>query len=93
MSDGEHRILAEVLHSVKGKVALSGYHSPLMRQLYSDWHYIEAPERLVHSVKMPRTEVLWTNYESASDNLWQERICEALLQAQFTEQVAFNLLP
>ncbi len=62
MTDDQHRELADVLHNVKAKVALSGYHSPLMRELYSDWHHLEASERLIHSVKMPRTEVLWTNY-------------------------------
>ena len=32
----EHRLLAEVLHNVKGKVAISGYHSKLMDELYGD---------------------------------------------------------
>ena len=42
MSDDDHRKLAEVLRRVEGKVAISGYNSPLMQQLYSDWHQIEA---------------------------------------------------
>lgn len=63
MTDNEHRELAEVLHAVKGKVALSSYRCDLMDELYSDWSSIEGPTRLVHSVKQPRTEVLWVNYE------------------------------
>ncbi len=63
MTDDEHRELAEVLHAVKGKVALSSYHCDLMDELYGDWQYIEGPTKLVHSVKQPRTEILWVNYE------------------------------
>jgi len=62
MSDDEHQQLAAVLHQVQGKVALSSYHCDLMNELYGAWRCIEAPERLVHSVKMPRKEVLWVNY-------------------------------
>jgi len=63
MTDNEHRELAEVLHRVKGKVALSSYHCDLMDELYSDWLTIEGPTKIIHSVKQPRTEVLWVNYE------------------------------
>jgi DNA adenine methylase len=63
MTDDEHRELAEILHSVKGKVALSSYHCDLMDELYKDWQAVEGPTKLVHSVKQPRTEVLWVNYE------------------------------
>ena len=62
MTDKQHRDLAEVLHSVKGKVALSGYHGNLMNELYHDWECIEAPVKMAHSMKKPRVEVLWTNY-------------------------------
>jgi DNA adenine methylase len=63
MTDEQHRELASVLRNVKGKVALSGYHCDLMDDLYSDWRYIEAPIKNCHSVKKPRTEVLWINYD------------------------------
>lgn len=63
MTDSDHRDLAEVLHQVKGKVALSSYHCDLMNELYSDWRHIEAPEKMCHSVKQARTEVLWVNYD------------------------------
>lgn len=63
MVDEEHRKLAEVLRNVRGKVAVSGYHSPLMDELYGDWRCIEAPTKMCHSIKKPRQEVLWVNYE------------------------------
>ena len=63
MTDHEHRKLATVLHNVKGKVALSSYHCDLMHDLYADWRYVEGPLKACHSVKTPRTEVLWVNYD------------------------------
>lgn len=79
MSDDEHRQLAEVLRNIKGKVAISSYQCELMDELYGDWQIIEGPTKLVHSVKQPRTEVLWVNYEisnldkykSGSKTEWQ----------------------
>lgn len=62
MTDKQHGELAEVLHNVKGKVAISGYHCALMDELYGDWQCIEK-EKIIHSVKTLRTEVLWINYE------------------------------
>lgn len=63
MNDKQHRELAEVLRSVKGKVALSGYHCPLMDELYGDWQRVESEAKIIHSVKTTRIEVLWINYE------------------------------
>jgi DNA adenine methylase len=70
MTEADHRELASLLHTVQGKVALSGYHSPLMNELYGDWNYIESAPKKAHStntnadnLKQERTEVLWTNYE------------------------------
>ncbi len=68
MTDDEHRKLAETLHRVKGKVALSSYQCNLMDELYYDWQAVEGPTKLVHSVKQPRTEVLWVNYEISNLN-------------------------
>lgn len=62
MTDEEHEELAEVLHNVKGKVALSSYHCDLMDELYGNWDYVEAPVKKAHSVKSDRREVLWINY-------------------------------
>lgn len=63
MSDKEHAELAETLHDVEGKVAISGYQCALMTQLYGDWRRIDAPEKLCHSAKDMRQEALWVNYE------------------------------
>ncbi len=69
MSNDEHRKLADLLHHIQGKVAISGYHSNLMDELYGGWDYIEAPTKKAHStntnannIKQSRTEVLWINY-------------------------------
>ena len=69
MKDREHQALAEVLHTVRGKVAISGYHCALMDELYGDWQCIESAPKKAHStntrsdnVKQDRVEVLWVNY-------------------------------
>lgn len=62
MNDEEHRQLSHVLKKCKAKVAISGYHSEIMDELYDDWNYHEEGSRRCYSVKKPRTEVLWTNY-------------------------------
>ena len=67
MTDQEHRQLAHVLQNVQGKVAVSGYHCDLMDDLYRDWHCIEAPVKKCHSIKQPRQEVLWVNYQLEDD--------------------------
>ncbi|HEX8635784.1 MAG TPA: DNA adenine methylase [Pyrinomonadaceae bacterium] len=63
MTDEQHRALADVLRNVKGKVALSSYKSRLMDELYGDWQRVESKEKVIHSVKTTRTEVLWINYQ------------------------------
>lgn len=63
MTNEQHRELASVLHNVKGKVAVSGYKCDLMNELYGDWKVITAPEKVCHSTKGLRTEVLWMNYD------------------------------
>jgi DNA adenine methylase len=74
MTDNDHQELAEVLTKVKGKVALSGYHCNLLDKLYKDWNYIESPTKQCLSVKQPRTEVLWTNYDVPKDVIkWQNQ--------------------
>ncbi len=63
MTDKDHKELAEVLHSVKGIVALSSYRCRLMDDLYRDWKRIVASEKKCHSVKENRQEALWLNYD------------------------------
>ncbi len=71
MTDNDHRELARVLHTVKGKVALSSYHCDLMNELYGDWNCVEAPIKHCHSVKAPRREVLWVNYDVRKESQCQ----------------------
>jgi DNA adenine methylase len=57
LTDDDHRKLAEVLHSLKGMVLLSGYHSPLYDELFGDWPRVE---RAAHADgARDRVEVLW----------------------------------
>jgi DNA adenine methylase len=62
MTERDHERLAEVLHSIRGKAAISGYRSPLTERLYGDWTRIDAPPAIIHSVKEPRIESVWINY-------------------------------
>ena len=62
MSDDEHVELAEILHQVKGKVALSGYQCELLDELYANWNLHLAPAKQSHAIKKMRQEALWTNY-------------------------------
>ncbi len=81
MSDQDHIQLAALLKSVKGQVALSGYHCDLLDRLYSEWTCIEAPAEKVHSVKTERTEVLWVNYDvyAGDKRQWQMSLQNSLL--------------
>jgi len=62
MSEDEHEDLAEALHRIKGKAAVSGYRCALMERLYKGWKRHDAPPKRCHSVKKTRQEALWTNY-------------------------------
>ncbi len=62
MTNAEHEVLSALLHSVRAKVAISGYHGELMDRLYGDWRIHEEGLKKAHSVKADRAEVLWTNY-------------------------------
>lgn len=74
MTDNDHRELAEVLTNIKGKVALSGYRCELLDKLYKDWNCVESPSKQCLSVKQPRTEILWTNYDVPGDaSEWQNQ--------------------
>ena len=64
MSDSDHADLARVLHRIKGRAAISGYRTPLYDRLFGDWLRVDADPRLCHSVRQPRQESLWMNYEA-----------------------------
>ena len=63
MSDSDHIELACLLRSIKGRAAISGYRSDLYDSIYADWNRVDAPEKNCHSVRQPRQESLWMNYE------------------------------
>ena len=65
MTDKQHHELADVLNSVKGRVAISNYDCALMDKFYREpkWRKLKSPERTIHSTKGRRSEVLWTNYD------------------------------
>lgn len=71
MTDNQHRTLAKVLRHVQGKVALSSYRCALNDEIYEGWRVIEGPEKLVHSVKELRQEVLYVNYDPEEFANWQ----------------------
>lgn len=62
MTDDDHRELAILLKSVKGKVVLSGYDSPLYKELYGDWEQ-EMKESYADGAKK-RVEVLYLNFKA-----------------------------
>jgi D12 class N6 adenine-specific DNA methyltransferase len=62
---GNHRQLAQVLHSVKGMVVLSGYPCALYdTELYPDWYRVER-QHLADCARK-RTEVLWLHQASVN---------------------------
>jgi DNA adenine methylase len=62
LDENGHKELASVLLKCKGKVAISGYKCNLLDKLYEGWQCIQAPVKVCHSVKKPRQEVLYVNY-------------------------------
>jgi DNA adenine methylase len=62
MSDAQHTKFAQVLNLCKGKVAVSGYASPLYDKLYKGWRRIDSAPKACHSTKGVRQESLWVNY-------------------------------
>ena len=80
-SDNFHRDLSELLHSLTGKVAISGYDGELYGNLYADWYkHVDVPRSNRPSVyghitsgqglkDTSRVDVLWTNYPIQLDAL------------------------
>lgn len=98
MTDDEHRALADVLHSVEGKVALSGYRCNLMDELYGGWTAIEAKGKKAHStntrpdlVKQERVEVLWINYSLDEITPKDQTTCQT--QPQYSKTLFDELQP
>lgn len=62
MTDAEHIELANLLNSIKGKAAVSGYRTNLYDKLFEKWNRIDAPIKTINSSKGKRQESLWLNY-------------------------------
>jgi DNA adenine methylase len=65
MTYEQHQQLGDVLNSFKGKVLLSGYDSPLYRQMFKNWTYDKkfiSNHASQSKTKNLRMECLWSNY-------------------------------
>lgn len=69
MTDDEHRELAGVLHSIEGMVVLSGYDSPLYRELYEDWHVVS--KSTTTNGNGAATEYVWINQAAQKTALFE----------------------
>jgi len=65
MNNYDHETLAKVLNNIDGLVAISNYECDLMNELYppKKWTKIFAPQKIIHSTKDIRQEILWVNYK------------------------------
>lgn len=69
MTDEDHVRLAELLHTLKGAVVLSGYESPLYSSLYTMWRKVY---RRTHADgARERMEVLWLSPNCPERGLFQ----------------------
>lgn len=61
-----HIELANVLHKIEGKAAISGYNHGAMAELYEDWIRFDSKSKSIGSSdhQSKRTESLWVNYNS-----------------------------
>ena len=71
MTDNDHRELAELLNTIKGRAAVSGYRTELYDDIFAAWNRIDADPRIAHSVRTTRQESLWVNYEPCQHPLKQ----------------------
>jgi DNA adenine methylase len=67
MDDEAHRSLAAVLRGLRGKVIVSGYHSPLYDEMFEGWARVE--RKALADGARKRTEVLWMNYRLSPEQL------------------------
>jgi len=65
MDETQHRTFAQAVNECKGLVAVSGYDHPLMDELFNPdrWMKTLGANKIIHSTKGTRQEVLWTNYD------------------------------
>lgn len=62
----DHRYLAEILNSIKGKVILSYYDDPLLLELYPNWsrETFQAARQVVNGNNNVATELLLMNFDN-----------------------------
>ncbi|HVT16382.1 MAG TPA: DNA adenine methylase [Thermoanaerobaculia bacterium] len=57
LDDADHVALADLLHTLRGPVLISGYASPLYDRLYAGWHRLE--QSAIANGGGKRREILW----------------------------------
>lgn len=65
MADDDHRELAKVLNSIKGKAMVSGYPSPLYDEIFKGWQtawFTMANHAAGGTSKARKVETIWMNY-------------------------------
>lgn len=62
LTDDQHMDLLAFLHTLKGRVMLSGYPHPAYDQALGGWHRIQ--RRALADGAAERTEVLWMNFQT-----------------------------
>lgn len=70
MTDADHAALADVLHSLVGRVVLSGYAGGLYDKLFSGWRRIERAAHADGAAK--RTECLWLSPNCPQSGLFDQ---------------------
>ena len=63
MTDDDHEELAMVLNSIRGRAVVSGYRTELYDRLFSHWRRVDDEVRSCNSVRKPRRESVWMNFE------------------------------
>jgi len=91
MTDAQHRELATTLRQAQSKVAVSSYRCDLNDEIYAGWRVIEGPEKLIHSVKELRQEVLYVNYNPEALSAWRPQ-AEQIKRTRTKHKVTMNHL-
>lgn len=65
LADEDHRLLAKVIHAVKGLCVLSGYKCGLYRELYEDRGWTRIDTEAMANGGIKRTESLWLSPKTA----------------------------
>jgi DNA adenine methylase len=68
-SERDHHALAQALRGIKGKAMISGYDTPLYRELYEGWSCVKTTTRANRGVS--REEVLWLCPKTTEERAWR----------------------